>query len=109
MKRLMVYIILLISLSQLTMGDDLLGSDYAEWIDNAWLSSEENKLSMILPAVILLVTIVFAMIDLGAIGVTAGSILGLTVLVWLGIVYINPVVFVSYVALSVILIWKLGS
>ncbi len=109
MKQTMLYFIMLLFVSNVVLASNLFSEVADDWTENAWLSSTDNKLSMILPAVIVIIVIIFALIDLGAVGVASGAILGLTVLYWLGIVYINPVAIISYTVLSIILIWKLGS
>ena len=75
---------------------------------NEFLSSSANKVSMIVPAMFLIIAIVAFALDFGAIGVTAGCIISLVCLSLLGIIAINVVSLTSLIVLGVILIFKLN-
>jgi len=77
--------------------------------ENAFLNDKESRLAMIVPAMFVIVSIIFFMLDFGAIGVILGSTLGLVICVLVGIVMLDWVTLLSFITLAGILIYKIGN
>lgn len=112
MKKINFFILCLILINLLSIiifADDgnLFGKSSYDGRVNNFLSSSSNKLSMLLPAIMLVIVIITALIDFGAVGISIGSIGSLFILYLFKIVYINPVSLISFMLMIFILIYKM--
>ena len=76
--------------------------------DNPFFTDETHRLASLFPLFLLVLVIVFALIDFGAIGITIGSLLGLIIGSVTGILPIDIYYLISFILLAVILIYKLS-
>jgi len=77
--------------------------------DNAFLNDNESRMAMIIPAMFVILSIIFFMLDFGAVGVILGSVFGLAICVLVGIVMLDWVTILSFITLAGILIYKIGN
>lgn len=75
---------------------------------NTLLNSVSDRISMIIPALFLIITIIFFMLDFGTIGVVLGSMFGLGICVLIGLVALNGFVLLAYIVMGGLLIFKMG-
>lgn len=87
--------------------DTLIGDDVIDYKVNTLLSSRTNKISMLIPALMLTICIISFATDYGTVGVTAASMGSLVIISLLGFIYINPVSLISFVIMIGIIIFKL--
>jgi len=76
--------------------------------DSPFFTNETHRLASLFPLFLLVIVIVFALIDWGAIGITIGSLLGLIIGSVTGILPIDIYYLISFILLAVILIYKLS-
>jgi hypothetical protein len=76
--------------------------------DSPFFTDETHRLASLFPLFLLVLVIVFALIDWGAIGITIGSLLGLVIGSVTGILPIDIYYLISFILLAVILIYKLS-
>ena len=86
----------------------MVGSDSMNAGDNELVNSPNERLAMIVPALMVIVSIVFFAIDFGAIGVTASCLIGLVAVRIIGIVDINIASVTSAIIMGGILIYKIS-
>lgn len=106
-KTMMVSVIITLISMTSVLATILIDQEAYDNTSNAFLNAQNSKLSWLLPAVMLVICITMAMIDFGTIGVTIGSMLSLVILYWIGVVYITPITLISFVVMSIILVFKL--
>jgi hypothetical protein len=83
---------------------------YVAWRnERPLMDTPEKRVSMIIPVVLLLVSIVSFAIDLGTIGVTVAAIVALVVLQAIGIVAFGIPAVSAYILLGVIIIFKVNA
>ena len=82
------------------------GTALLDGTENTFLSSESNRISMIIPALFLIIAIIAFAIDFGAIGVVAGSLISLVGLSAIGIIAVNVVSLTAIIILGIMLIFK---
>lgn len=75
---------------------------------NYWLeSTQDNKISLLIPLMLLGICIICFFIDFGVVGVTIGSDLVLIFGYMLGILYVNWGLLVAFLIVTAILIYKM--
>jgi hypothetical protein len=94
---------------QIVYAEDVasLGRDDIYDRANSLLSSKENRLSMIFPSILLVISLIAVAIDFGAIGVIIASMGSLVILTWLGLVTIGWVPLISFVIMCGLLVFKI--
>lgn len=73
---------------------------------NEFLSSQDNKLSLLIPALMLMISIVAFAIDFGVVGVVLGCVGGLFVCFLLGIIAISVTSIISLTIMGGIILFK---
>jgi hypothetical protein len=111
MNKLSIYVLFMVlSLSvAFALDEFIIDSASFEDKENAFLSDKESRMAMIVPALFVIVSIIFFMLDFGAVGVILGSTLGLVICVLVGIVMMDWVTVLSFITLAGILIYKIGN
>lgn len=83
------------------------GTEIVYYPSNAFSNDPASLAGTIIPAIMLIVGIVFALIDFGAIGVCLGGILAMIFLSILGIIGLTLMSVVAYIVLGALIIFKL--
>jgi hypothetical protein len=86
-------------------GAGIAGLDYP---DNPFFNDQDSKIASLFPLLLLAVTIVFALIDFGAVGITIAALIGLVIGSIAGIMPLDPFYFISFILMAIILIYKLS-
>ena len=110
MKDTLIFFMLLLSFVPLVFALDSgtkVGSAELYNDGNVLLNDQNSKIAMIIPAIMVIVTIVCLLIDFGVIGVAAGGILALVALYFMQLIPITLPGMISMVILGIILIFKL--
>lgn len=76
---------------------------------NTLLATAGERISMLIPALFIIISVIAFMIDFGTIGVVLGSMVGLGLCVMIGIVLLNAIVLVAFIVMGIILVFKLGA
>jgi len=76
--------------------------------DNPFFNDQDSKIGSLFSLLLLVVVVVFALIDFGAIGVAIGGMVGLAVGSITGIMPLDPFYFISFIIMTIILIYKLS-
>lgn len=109
--RYILYIITVLLMIQIAFAGYVdygkVGSDIYYNPDNKFMSSTEDKITMIIPSLLIIVNLVCVFVDFGVIGVVSASIIALTILSVVGIIALSVTSVVAYVILGAILIFKL--
>lgn len=107
-KNILIGIFILISMATIIVAqDDLLSSTALDKRVNEFTNSSENKIAMLIPALLLVVAIISWSIDFGTTGVTIGAMVSMVLLYWLKLIYINPISLISFSLMFVILVFKM--
>ena len=102
-----ILMLMLVLLSGSVLAADLVDSDAHDYSVNEFLGSSSNMLGLLIPAILLVVTIVTFAIDFGTVGVSAAAAASLVILFFLQIVYLNPVSLISFIIIVAIMIYKM--
>ena len=103
------FVLLTQLVSAIDIGSQTLAdSDFIDGVVNEFFTSDSNRLGLLIPAILLVVTIICFSIDFGAVGVSAASALSLLVLFMLKIVYFHPFSLASFILIIVIMIYKIS-
>ena len=91
-------------------GTSTYGAGIASLIfsDNPFFTNSTHRIASLFPLFLLVVVIIFALIDFGVVGVVIGSLLGLIIGSVIGILPISPFYLISFILMSIILIYKLS-
>jgi hypothetical protein len=76
--------------------------------ENQLLNSKENRVSMLIPALFVLITIISFMVDFGTIGIVLGSMFGLGVTVMIGLIALDLFSIIGFIIMGGVLIFKLA-
>ena len=76
--------------------------------DNPFFTNTTNRTASLFPLMLLVLVIVFALLDFGVIGVIVGSLAGLLTGSIIGILPLSPMYFISFILITIILIYKLS-
>ena len=74
---------------------------------NTFLDSNNNMLGLLIPALLLLITLITFSIDFGTVGVSMASVAGLIVLYFMNVIYINVASLTSFVIIIGIMVYKM--
>jgi hypothetical protein len=85
----------------------VVGTDTLYTPTNGFMETSADKISMIVPAILIIICMVCAAVDFGVIGITLASIVSLVILSILGIIGLSIVSVSAYIILGVILIGKM--
>lgn len=102
-----ILILMLVLLSASVFAIDLVDSESHDYSINEFLGSSSNMLGLLIPAILLVVTIITFAIDFGTVGVSAAAATSLIILYFLQIVYINPISLISFIIIVGIMIYKM--
>jgi hypothetical protein len=108
MNKPLLFLMLVLCLNVVVAQEYLLDADEFSDSNNAFLDSAENRISMLFPAILLLIAIIFAVLDFGAVGVVIGCLVGLIVTVLIGFVAVSTFSLISFVIMGGILVFKLS-
>ena len=84
------------------------GMDRLFYSSNVFFADQNSRIASLFPLLLLIVVIIFALIDFGAVGVTIGGIVGLLAGHFLGIMPLSLFYLVSFVCMAGLLIYKLA-
>jgi len=87
--------------------DTLIDNEPLDYVSNQFLDDDNTKLGMLIPAILLVVTIIMFAVDFGAVGVAGSSVCALLLLYMLKIIYLNPVSLISFIIIVIIMIYKI--
>ena len=114
-KKIILYSLLALILASVfaiaaTISDDesLFDNHDEDLSINTFLDTSSNKLGLLIPAILLVVTIVMFAIDFGAVGVGITSALSLVILYKLGIIYINVISLSGFIIIIAIVLYKIS-
>ena len=88
--------------------DELTDTTNINYVSNGFLDNDDNKVAMLIPAILLVITIIMFAVDFGAVGVSASSICALLLLYFLGIVHFEIVSLTSLIIMIIIMIYKIN-
>jgi len=99
-----------ILLSSIVLAEDafLLDADEISGKDLGFLTSSADRISMLVPALFIIITLIAFFIDFGTIGVVIGSSLSLLACVGLGVIMLNGYVIIAFLVMSILLMFKMG-
>jgi hypothetical protein len=107
--RIILYSLIVLSILPIVMADTMLDSEFIDGIGDGLLNTEAGRISLIFPAVLLIISIITVMIDFGAVGVILGCMGSLVIVVMLGIVALSWSSIISFLLLGGLLIFKVTS
>jgi len=104
---LILYVILLCS-TVIAEEGYILDAESISGKDTGLLQTTADRISMLIPVLFIVITIIAFFIDFGSVGVTIGSALSLVACVGLGLIAINGYVIIAFIVMTGILVYKLG-
>jgi len=109
MKLLLITILLALTVSPVSFAlDTLFESTTLDFRTNDLTDTPQERVSLLFPALLIVVTLVMFALDYGAVGVSLTSLVALGVLNLLGILYFNWVTFISMCIMLAVVIYKLS-
>lgn len=113
-KHHIIIMMLLLSLTSVAYAATLDSSEHVLDISNhdarvnRFLENRDSMLNFLIPAIMLLVTLVSFAIDFGTVGVSGVCVVSLVFMTWLGIVYISTGWLIAFVIIIAVMIFKIN-
>lgn len=107
MRQYLLFFIFVLTIPLAFAEFNQVGSDELYTPENNFMDNVGNRIAMIIPAILLFVSFICAMVDFGAEGVTIAAMLIMVVLNVFGIVAMSIYSLTTYLILGGILIFKI--
>ena len=111
MNKVILYLLIILSLTQIALAasEYVVKESSVTYTDNVLLGTQNNRVAMMFPMVLLAICLISVFLDFAAVGVIVGSVATLIIGVTIGLLPISLPWLITFGTISLLFIWRMAA